>query len=75
MIVINNVCQNQATADVAGFFTGAATCTGVIHFNDWFSLDSTTIDGHVTNRAMNQTQNYAVNVITESGGILFGLAT
>jgi hypothetical protein len=68
--IIDNDVFNVSTSAAAGFISVAAGSTGLIMRNMGMVLETSTIDGLIVNPAMAMSENYAVNVITETGGVV-----
>jgi len=70
----NNVYNISATA-AAGALSTTAGCTGMFMRNHLCSLETSTIDGLVLNTSIGPCRNFAVNVLTETSGVIHAPAT
>ena len=70
ILIARNKLYNDQTADVAGWIDLVAGCTGVIENNNGFLGYSTNIATVIDPASCAMIENYASNVVTESGGII-----
>jgi len=74
-VVNDNNIYNISTTAAAGGMSTTAGCTGMFMRNHIFCLETSAITGLVLNTSMGAARNFAVNVLTESSGILHAPST
>ena len=70
ILIARNKLYNDQTANVAGWIDLVAGCTGVIENNNGFHGYTTDIATVIDPSSCAMIENYASNVVTESGGII-----
>ena len=74
-VINDNNIYNVSTTAAAGGLSTTAGCTGMFMRNHICALETSTIDGLVLNTSMGAARNFAVNVLTETSGVLFAAST
>ena len=73
--IIDNDIYNISTTAAGGLISLAAGCSGLIMRNMGTCLETTAIAGLIVNPACAMSENYAVNVLTETGGVVGAAST
>jgi len=75
LVISDNDIYNGSTAAAAGVISLAAGCNGMIFRNMALALETSAITGLVINGGCGMSENYAVNVITETAGLIHAAST
>jgi len=71
----DNDIYNSSTAAAAGAVSLAVGCTGTCYRNHATVLETSAITGLFINASMGMSENYAVNVVTETAGLVHAAST
>ena len=75
MQINDNNLYNSSTAAAAGAVSLAAGCTGTCFRNHALALEVSAITGLFINASLGMSENYAVNVVTETAGLVHAAST